>query len=172
MTSMGKVTLYPPDTKAFLYYSMSPEKPRIAGELRLRVTSGNDPSFFESGSDLLQPDGVIWLWPLYSVSKFHCPLYENLREDRLISDDLDTVLAALPSKRHKHRHCIYTLNDTFIIDFSSARTVLFVITEQGAENLTLNGLFCDWRDDAWTNPYTCAYIGLYLLIYWLFSWNV
>ena len=61
MTSMGKVTLYPPDTKAFLYYSMSPEKPRIAGELRLRVTSGNDPSFFESGSDLLQPDGVIWL---------------------------------------------------------------------------------------------------------------
>ena len=28
---------YPPDTKGFLYYSMSPGRPRIAGEVRLRV---------------------------------------------------------------------------------------------------------------------------------------
>ena len=33
---------FPLDTKAFLYYSMSPERPRIAGELRLRVTSSGD----------------------------------------------------------------------------------------------------------------------------------
>ena len=49
----GTQQLYPPDTKAFLYYSMSPEKPRIAGELRLRVTSSDDVASFESGSDLL-----------------------------------------------------------------------------------------------------------------------
>jgi hypothetical protein len=37
-TDGWKRFLYPPDTNAFLYYSMSPEKPRnarIAGELRL-----------------------------------------------------------------------------------------------------------------------------------------
>ena len=51
---------YPPDTKAFLYCSMSPEKPRISGELRLRVTSSDDAASFESGSDLLQLDDQPW----------------------------------------------------------------------------------------------------------------
>jgi hypothetical protein len=41
---------FPPDTKAFLYYFTSPEKPRIAGELRLRVASSDDPASFKSGS--------------------------------------------------------------------------------------------------------------------------
>jgi hypothetical protein len=34
-----KTPYYPPDTKAFLYYFAPPEGLRIAGELRLRVTS-------------------------------------------------------------------------------------------------------------------------------------
>ena len=33
--NLGRVP-YPQDTKAFLYYSISPGKPRIAGELRLK----------------------------------------------------------------------------------------------------------------------------------------
>ena len=44
---------------------MSPEKPRIARELRLRVTSSNDTAFFESGWDLLRPDGQIWSRSLF-----------------------------------------------------------------------------------------------------------
>ena len=43
----------PPDTNAFLYYFTLPEKPRIAGELCLRVLSNDDLASFESGSDLL-----------------------------------------------------------------------------------------------------------------------
>ena len=78
---------------------MSPEKPRIAGELRLRVTSSNDTAFFESGWDLLRPDGQIWSRSLFHLSKFYHPLYEKLREDQLIPDDLDKVLAAFPSKK-------------------------------------------------------------------------
>ena len=38
---------FPPDTKGFLYYSMSPERPCIAGELRFRVTSSDNPASFE-----------------------------------------------------------------------------------------------------------------------------
>ena len=48
---------YPPNTKAFLYYSISPEKPRITGELRLRVTSSDDAASFESRSDHVRVDG-------------------------------------------------------------------------------------------------------------------
>ena len=78
---------------------MSPEKPRIARELRLRVTSSNDTAFFESGWDLLRLDGQIWSRSLFHLSKFYHPLYEKLREDHLIPDDLDKVLAAFPSKK-------------------------------------------------------------------------
>jgi hypothetical protein len=177
----GMSMVYPPDTKAFLYYSMSSEKPRIAGELRLRVTSSNDAASFESGSDLLRPNGQLWSRPLFNLSKFYPLLYEKLREDRLIPDDLDTVLAALPSKifRFSRCHLFSTFNDTFIVDFSMEQSNLLVVTEQGVERLTLRRLFSaqanrrERRDCSTTNrPYTGAYTShhLSILLYWLFSW--
>jgi hypothetical protein len=162
----GKPTPYPPDTKAFLYYSMSPEKPRIAGELRLRVASSNDAAFFESGSDLLRPDGRLWSRPLYNLSKYYPLLYEKLREDHLVPDDLDRVLAALPSKRHKNRF-LYTLNDTFIVDFSSSGMCFFVITEQGVHLLPFYEVFLDKRVGCMAKPYIGAYTShrLSILLY-------
>ena len=156
--------VYPPDTKAFLYYSMSPKEPRIAGELRLRVTSSNDPASFESGSDLLKPNGQIWSRRLYTLSKYYLPLYERLREDRLIPDDLHTALAALPSRRSLPKHVLYTLNDTFIIDFTSLTTRLSVITEQSIQQLQLSDVFCDWRGGYRSWPYTGAYTSHHLSI--------
>ena len=98
---VGAILPRDPDTKAaFLYYSKSPERPRIGGELRrLRLTSNNDPSSFESGSDLLPTDGLPWSRPLYVLLKKFLPLYEKLREDRFILDDLDRALLTLPSAK-------------------------------------------------------------------------
>ena len=155
----NKKNAYPPDTKAFLYYSMSSEKPRIAGELRLRVTSSNDTALFESGWDLLRPDGQMWSHPLFLLPKVLSPLYEKLREDQLIPDDLDRVLVALPSRKSDHRsHFLYTLNDTFIVDFSSQMVVLNVITEQGMQRFRLQHIFTDRRDKCGDvrEPYTGA----------------
>jgi hypothetical protein len=137
---------------------MSPDKSRIAGELRLRVTSSDDAASFESGSDLLQPDGRLWSRPLYALFKFLSPLYEKLREDRLIPDDLDTALAALPSRTPKyHRsHILYTLNDTFTVDFSST-TIFCAITEQGVQRLPFDNVFIDSRASSRVKPYTGAY---------------
>ena len=134
---------YPPDTKAFLYYFTSPEKPRIAGELRLRVASDDDPGSFERGSDLLKPNGRLWSRPLYVLSKFYIPLYEKLREERLVSDDLHAVLSTFPPNLPKYPKCqfLYTLNDTFTIDFSMGVHSLFIITERGANKLNFVLLF-------------------------------
>ena len=155
---------FPPDTKAFLYYSMSPEKPRIAGELRLRVTSSNDATFFENGSDLLRPDGQMWSHPLFLLPKVLSPLYEKLREDQLIPDDLDKVLAALPSRRSNRRsHFLHTLNDTFIIDFSCRKWIPCVVTEQGIHRLPLHNVFTDNRKICKEVPYTGAYTSHHLL---------
>jgi hypothetical protein len=150
-------SLYPPDTKGFLYYSMSPERPRIAGELRLRVTSKDNPASFESGSDLLKTDGLPWSRPLYILSKFFLPLYEKLREERFVPDDLDRVLLTLPTARLRRSQTLYTLNDTFIINFSTFDSFVFVITEQGMKKLPNKNLFYDQRKMFMCTPYTGAY---------------
>ena len=97
---------------------MSPEKPRVAGELHLRVTS-SDSASFKSASDLLRTVGQVWMRPLFALSKYYPPLYRKLREDRLILDDLATALSSLPSKRYIYSpsHYLYTLDNTFFLDF-------------------------------------------------------
>ena len=143
---------------------MPPEKPRIAGELRFRVTSTEDAASFESGSDLLLPDGQPWSRSLYSLSKYYFPLYEKLREDRLIPDDLHMALATLPSKKkqqssYRRSHILYTINDTFVVDFSRCRTTLAIITEQGMGKLQ----FMIFRDSrGYKLPYTGAYTDHHL----------
>jgi hypothetical protein len=164
---------YPPGTKAFLYYSMSPEKPRIAGELRLRVTSSGDPASFESGSDLLRTDGLPWSRPLYNLSKYYPPLYEKLREDQFIPDDLDRVLATLPKKKiqYSRSQVLYTLNDTFIVNFGNTSPHFLVITEQGVESLRIRDTFFDGREMYMGTPYTGADPNnhLSIVLYSLFS---
>ena len=161
------------DLKAFLYYYMSPVRPRIAGELRLRVASSDDPASFESGSDLLLPNGRAWTRPLYLVSKYYLSLYDKLREDRLIPDDLHAYLSTLPAKRHNlHRsRVLYTFNDAFIIDFSTS-AIFFVLTEQGIVKLPFDKIFYDAREICNYHPYSGAYTNydLSLFQYLLFSW--
>ena len=159
---------FPPDTKAFLYYFTSPKKPRISGELRLRVASSDDFASFESGSDLLKLNGQPWSRPLWIVSKGLIPLYEKLREDQLVKDDLDAVLSTFPRRyltaSGKSHNQLYTLNDAFIVDFSSYSTYFFVITEQGMESLRLIGPFFEIREKSRVIPYTGAYTNHYLSI--------
>ena len=160
-------TLYPPDTKAFLYYSIPLEKPRIAGELRLRLTSGDDIASFESGSDLLRTNGQPWSRPVYSLSQNYPPLYEKLREDGLIPDDLHRILSTFPPKNPKYRasRFSYTLNDPFIVDFSAIWLTLHFITEKGAESLSFLKLFSDPRKTMRDiRPYTGAYTSHHLSI--------
>ena len=158
---------YPPDTKAFLYYSISPERPRISGELRLRVTSSDDPASFESGSDLLRTDGQPWLRSLYVVSRSFPLLYEKLREEQFVPDDLHGVLKTLPSIKLKYSRSqaqIYTLNDTFIVDFSTFRSTIFVITEQGAGSIPFGYTFVDGSKRHRGTPFRGAYTNYHLSI--------
>ena len=155
--------------KVFLYYSIPPEKPRLAGELRLRVVSSDDHASFESGSDLLLTNGRAWTRPLYALSKLEhiLPLYEKLREDRFVPDDLHAPLSTFPSKLRGFRRCqyFYTLNDPLIVDFSSTASDFFVFTEKGAENLDLLCMFYDNRVVYEKSPYTGTYTIRLKLLY-------
>jgi hypothetical protein len=158
---------FPPDIRAFLYYSMPPGKPRIGGELRLRVTSSDDPASFESGSDLLQKNGRAWARPLYPLSKYHPLLYEKLREDQFVQDDLDAVLSNLPTKHVLYRRSslLYSINESFIVDFSTYQSNIFVITERGVGRLVLHQIFTDNRNlHNNKRPYTGAYTNRHLSV--------
>ena len=151
---------FPSDTNAFLYYFIPPEKPRIAGELRLRVTSSDDPASFKSGSDVLLPNGRPWSRPLSILPKKISPLYEKLREEGFVPDDLDRVLLTLPTiiqslRYNSNRQRLYTLNDTFIVDFTNIRSFLF-ITERAVEMKTHFGIF-DRREKFAGAPFTGAH---------------
>ena len=155
--------VYPPDMKAFLYFYASPEKPRIAGELRLRITSSDDAASFERGSDLLLSNGQPWSRPLFVLPRYYIPLYEKLREDGLVPDDLDRVLSTVNASKYYPRsgHCLYTLNDTFIVDFSRKWSSYLAITEKSIEKFIFWRIFADRRNKCSTSPYTGAHIKLY-----------
>ena len=143
---------------------MEPGKPRIAGELRFRVTSSDDPASFESGSDLLRQNGQPWSRPLCILPKFYPPLYAKLREEGFIPDDLDRILLTLPliyPRYNSIRQRLYALNDTFVVDFSSVGSFLF-ITEQGVETLPLFKIFLDNRRKRLVAPFTGTHTNLHL----------
>jgi hypothetical protein len=136
---------YPQNTKAFLYYFTPPEKPRIAGQLRLRVASSDDPASFDSGSDLLISNGQPWLRRLCTVSKHYISLYQKLREEQLVSDDLDAVLSTFPHKSptYHRSQVLYTLDDTFIVDFSTYQPHVFAVTEKGIGTTSFGSPFIE-----------------------------
>ena len=145
---------FPPDTKAFLYYATPPERPRIAGELRLRVISDDDSSF-ASGSDLLRTNGRPWSRPLHVLPQCYTAIYKKLREEQLIPDDLHAALSAFPNKiaRYSSSQHLFTLHDTFIIDFANYAMNLSVITEKGIKLVCFAGHWLDDRAKNGVKPY-------------------
>jgi hypothetical protein len=106
----------------------------------------------------LRPDGLPWSRPLYALSKFYPHIYERLREDQLVPDDLDRVLATFPKSRirYSHSQILYTLNDTVIVDFSVNIPRFIAITEQGMDHLLSSRVFFDYRNLYKVLPYTGA----------------
>ena len=116
----------------------------------------------------MKTDGRPWSRLLYAISntKGYTPLYEKLREEKFVPDDLHRALSTLPTlfpryRRSKQR--LYTLNDTFIVDFSKG-LYFFVITEKGVETLQFSKLFYDIRSMWAARPYTGAYTNHHLSV--------
>jgi hypothetical protein len=155
----------PPCTAAFLYYFSSPKRPPIAGELRFRVASSDDPTSFESGSDLLRLNGQPWSRPLLVIQRYCFPLYVKLREEQLVPDDLDAVLSTFsPSVLRPRSQLLYTLNDELIVNFGACALTFSAITEQGMATIRLDGLFTEELHCTVTRPYTGAYTNHHLSI--------
>ncbi|KAF8968796.1 hypothetical protein BDZ97DRAFT_1755085 [Flammula alnicola] len=125
---------WPEDAMGFLYYHNPPNRPRIAGELRFRATSSDDPSTFATAKDFCLPSGQVWTRPLFSVATQPAtyPLYQRLLQDGFVPPDLDKSLQGLPRLSIMYSRCqlLYDLQDTFLLDLSRQWHSLMVITEK------------------------------------------
>jgi hypothetical protein len=97
--------------------------------------------------------------PLYVFPNYYKPLYEKLREYRLVPDDLDASLSTFTPRvpSYNRSQLLYTLNDTFqvIVDFNCSQ-YLSVITEQGMKSIRFDTPFVECRGGLRTLPYTGA----------------
>ena len=109
-----------------------------------------------SGSDLLRLNGQLWSRPLHFLPKYYLPLYEKLREEGFVPDDLDSALSTLPSKMLNCRSLfLYTLSGPFIVQFSDILSSCFsVITEKDIRRLSFFRTLVDSRKLHNVPPYT------------------
>ncbi|KAF9035122.1 hypothetical protein BJ165DRAFT_1510297 [Panaeolus papilionaceus] len=128
---------FPRGTRGFLYYHRQPDRPRISGQLRFRITPSDDLASFSYGYDLKQPTSRLRPWTLPLVcsiareSKKH--ILSQLENDGLIDHSLVQSLHNLHSlRRHDPRaHYLFTLFDPWEINFSNSLMILRAVTELG-----------------------------------------
>jgi hypothetical protein len=154
----GRRDSWPLHSQGFLYYFCPLNRPRIASELRLRLTPTNDASTFDQGKDLCftqpNPVGAVghpWRRPLYSIAKHSGsrPIYERLVEEGLVSPELDKSIQSLPKLTFMYSRCqiVHSIYDTFILDLASDWITLVAITESGIAKIRILRQFRDFRFD-------------------------
>ncbi|KAJ6554558.1 hypothetical protein B0H19DRAFT_1154041 [Mycena capillaripes] len=60
-------TLFPPDTRGFLYFRSVPNQSPLAGAVRFRVAEKPDKASFLAGHDLLMSHGLPWQLPIWEI---------------------------------------------------------------------------------------------------------
>lgn len=133
--------LFPANSRGFIYYHTSPSIPETAGELRFRLTQGDDPELFQAGSDLLSIEGLTWNIPLVVVA--HNRSFRVFRSlllrDNLVSPALMDLCAGL-SMRSPSR-VIHSLGQPFHVDFSRTSIPFVILSRSSCCKLEVMNLF-------------------------------
>lgn len=123
-------TPFPAGTHGFLYYFLPPFAPPLAGEVRFRITSSQDPSSFSSGHDLRHPVTTLPLsWSLRRIvsSTFRQRLESLLLYDGLVTPEVLTdAIKSTPVRHHTSVAGLYAFGQPFYLDLQSG-TCMFDI---------------------------------------------
>ncbi|CAA7262207.1 unnamed protein product [Cyclocybe aegerita] len=151
LSAQGRIP-WPNNSRGFLYYFSPPDRPRIAGELRFRLTESDDPSTFGSGKDIrVSSTNEPWRRPLYSLAQNpHAqtrPLYDQLVEQELVPSALAAALDKLPKLSLMYTRCriLHTLDDPFPLDLAANWQSMVAISEEGVGQISLLKQFRDHR---------------------------
>ncbi|KIM74149.1 hypothetical protein PILCRDRAFT_826517 [Piloderma croceum F 1598] len=149
---------FPPGSQGFFYYhTPMPDVPALAGEVRFRLTNGNDPALFLSGVDLIKLDGTPWCIPLLRAAT-GVTGYQYLRQmlvkDGLVTPALlercDTISEGRASS---HNRFIHSLGQLFGVDFHKFDTRLYTCHNDVYQHVIIQRLFADCSNKKAFPPY-------------------
>ena len=157
-------TRFPAGTRGFLYYHLPTDSmPSAAGEIRFRLTPGDNPQSFKLGNDFLQPNGLPWRIPLLVMTKNgqnHAPLRELLLADGLITSALVTKCREMTKANarsvRRDSIIIHSLSQPFPVAFTRGTLSFWVLTRKNVQPIILQHLFLSHSDQAseMTVPYS------------------
>jgi hypothetical protein len=157
---------FPEGTRGFLYYH-PPEAsdPPITGQIRFRLTPGNDPAYFTHGSDLLRPNGLPWAIHLLAMAGsqtklFYQPIRKLLIDDGLVAPALLEKWDTNELHLIRSSRIIHSFGQLFTINFDMTFFNFYLPMANQLQFLTFQGLFCHHR----FTPYSGGHINIACLI--------
>ncbi|KAG6875518.1 hypothetical protein C0993_008848, partial [Termitomyces sp. T159_Od127] len=129
---------FPSNTQGFLYLWLKPGLPVLSAQIRFRLTSSDDPTQFEKGTDLFK-DGQPWNINVLLLRRFSV-LVEQLYNDGHV--ELIQALSRL-SRTSSHRIPLCYMEQPFIYDMSSISLSLSCLLPNGIINSILYHLSTD-----------------------------
>jgi hypothetical protein len=163
---------FPEGTRGFLYYH-SPEAsdPPTAGEIRFRLTTGNDPASFNQGSDLRAPNGLPWIIHLLATventggggKQIYQPIKQLLVDDRLVTPALlETCAAMVNASGHPRRNSriIHSFGQLFHIKFDARVFKCFILSKTHLYRLFYNNFSIEKHRYGYFAAYSGGYINM------------
>ncbi|KAG5652724.1 hypothetical protein H0H81_003975 [Sphagnurus paluster] len=164
----GSKLPFPPNCCGFLYYHRDPTLPITMSGIRFRLTSGNDPALFDSGTDLTGPSGLPWeiIMPRLLLNSIYSPLKNLLLSDKLV--DPGVVEFVEKSWRVKEPggmrdlsrlpkfQLLHYLEHPFEVDLAKSCDMLRILTLRGSGLVRVKSVtvFKDSRGKIMAAPYT------------------
>ncbi|KAG5638226.1 hypothetical protein H0H81_001227 [Sphagnurus paluster] len=140
----------------FLYYHSDPSLPPTSSEIRLRLTPFNDPSLFDSGTDLVGPSGKTWTIPLMTVLHFprqYRALNEQLQRDNLLDPGLKWI-SETSRKIYQDTHTLHFWEQPFSINLAKNNVTLRLVSAPSIGSVMLANIFYDVRRESPPTPFT------------------
>ncbi|SJL06945.1 uncharacterized protein ARMOST_10287 [Armillaria ostoyae] len=135
----------------FIIIKTHPDLPTTAGQLRFRLTPTSNPSLFESGPDLLKPNGTPWAISVARLFGLQDAYYAHrLLEDGLVTKDLISSEYFRLYQKHRlqlHSVLIESLEDAFSLYLPCWSQALHMVTPRGVERIRLRLGDHSWVED-------------------------
>ncbi|TFY69380.1 hypothetical protein EVG20_g3173 [Dentipellis fragilis] len=152
---------FPPGTQGFFYYA-SPSRgsgPDEHGEVRFRVTPGDDVMDFAAGQDLLYPDGLPWKVTLGRIAlhKTYNDVSVMLLRDNLVTEEMLAAIrdGTFKYQRSPNRRLVSRIGQPFSVDLSRRHWLLNVVI--GAEVRLLRTMNPFWHPAAHRGRMICCF---------------
>lgn len=165
---------FPPNTRGFIYYQKPAYLPATAGEIRFRLTTGDNPKLFAAGSDLLLPNGMPWSVPLLGIVRSAADsdlprsgLLNTLLDDGIVSKTLlehsAQLMAAWSPSARMSKTVIHSLHQLFHIKFHKQAICCIFVGKDRASPMIFRSPFVhssQKRAETIVRPYIGDILGL------------